>query len=154
MSSIMRWRSGLMRSVVSVIGLLLSQKEADCLIPQHRKQPFKEGYYLALRGTQGTIRSLAPDWQPWITNFLRAPLKQKQRLDAKIQREQILVAELPELSVQILELAKEHGRLTIGQMAQMAGVNRNTVKKHLQSLVAAKHLAQHGKGKGTWYACL
>ena len=114
----------------------------------------KEGYYLALRGTQGTIRSQAPDWQPWVMYFLRALLKQKQRLEAKIQREQILMAELPELSVQILELAREHGRLTIGQVVQMTGANRNTVKKHLQSLVAAKHLAQHGKGKGTWYACL
>jgi DNA-binding IclR family transcriptional regulator len=37
-------------------------------------------------------------------------------------------------------------------MVQMNGANRNTVKKHLQSLVAAEHLAQHGKG--TWYACL
>jgi predicted HTH transcriptional regulator len=36
----------------------------------------------------------------------------------------------------------------------MTGANRNTVKKHLQSLVAAQHLAQHGKGKGTWYARL
>jgi hypothetical protein len=36
----------------------------------------------------------------------------------------------------------------------MTGANRNTVKKHLQSLVAAGHLAQYGKGKGTWYACL
>jgi Fic family protein len=114
----------------------------------------KEGYYLALRGTQGTIRSQAPDWQPWVMYFLRALLKQKQRLEAKIQREQILVAELPELSVQILELTKEHGRLTIGQVVQITGANRNTVKKHLQSLVAAGHLAQHGKGKGTWYACL
>lgn len=114
----------------------------------------KEGYYLALRGTQGTIRSQAPDWQPWIMYFLRALLKQKQRLEAKIQREQMLVAELPELSVQILELAKAHGRLTIGQVVQMTGANRNTVKKHLQSLVAAGHLAQHGKGKGTWYARL
>ena len=47
-----------------------------------------------------------------------------------------------------------HERLTIGQVVQMTGANRNTVKKHLQSLVAAKHLAQHGKGKGTWYARL
>jgi predicted HTH transcriptional regulator len=36
----------------------------------------------------------------------------------------------------------------------MTGANRNTVKKHLQSLVAAQHLAQHGKGKSTWYARL
>ena len=56
----------------------------------------KEGYYLALRSTQGTIRSQAPDWQPWVRYFLRALLKQKQRLEAKIQREKILVAELPD----------------------------------------------------------
>lgn len=111
----------------------------------------KEGYYLALRNTQGTIRTDAPDWQPWVIYFLRALLKQKQRLETKIQREKILVAALPELSVQILELAKEHGRLTISQVVQMTGANRNTVKKHLQSLVAAQHLTQHGKGKGTWY---
>ena len=111
----------------------------------------KDGYYLALRNTQGTIRTDAPDWQPWIMYFLRALRKQKQRLEAKIQREKILMAELPELSVQILELAKEHGRLTISQMVQITGANRNTMKKHLQSLVAAQHLTQHGKGKGTWY---
>ncbi|MDP6952127.1 MAG: Fic family protein, partial [Alphaproteobacteria bacterium] len=32
----------------------------------------KEDYYRALRQTQGTIRSKAPDWQPWITYFLKA----------------------------------------------------------------------------------
>jgi hypothetical protein len=31
----------------------------------------KEGYYLALCQTQGTIRSEAPNWQPWLTFFLR-----------------------------------------------------------------------------------
>ncbi len=111
----------------------------------------KEGYYLALRQTQGTIRTDAPDWQPWAMYFLRALKKQKQRLEIKIQREKILVDTLPELSIQILELAKEHGRLTIGQIVQITGANRNTVKKHLQSLVAAKQLTQHGRGKGTWY---
>ena len=111
----------------------------------------KEGYYLALRSTQGTIRTNAPDWQPWVIYFLRALQKQKQRLKAKIEREQILAATLSPLSLEILELAKEQGRLTIGQIVQMTGANRNTVKKHLQSLVTAKHLTQHGKGKGTWY---
>ena len=111
----------------------------------------KEGYYLALRKTQGTIRTDAPDWQPWVTYFLRALQKQKQRREAKMQREQLMLATLPELSGQILELAKGHGRLTIGQIVQITGANRNTVKKHLQSLVKAKQLAQHGQGKGTWY---
>ncbi|MEW8061991.1 MAG: DUF977 family protein, partial [Candidatus Thiodiazotropha sp.] len=49
------------------------------------------------------------------------------------------------------ELAKAHGRLTIGQIVEITGANRNTVKKHLQSLVATGHLSQHGTGKGTWY---
>ena len=32
----------------------------------------KEGYYLALRQTQGTIRTDTPNWQPWVLFFLRA----------------------------------------------------------------------------------
>lgn len=111
----------------------------------------KEGYYLALRSTQGTIRSDAPDWQPWITYFLRALQQQKERLEKKIERERILIEMLPKLAVEILELARQHGRLTIGQIVKITGANRNTVKKHLQTLVTAKHLSQHGKGKGTWY---
>jgi len=111
----------------------------------------KEGYYLALRNTQGSIRTAAPDWQPWVLYFLRALKKQKQRLETKIEREQILVARLPELSVNILERATDHGRLTVSQIVELTGANRNTVKKHLQALVANRHLAQHGKGKGTWY---
>lgn len=111
----------------------------------------KEGYYLALRSTQSTIRTDAPDWQPWAAFFLRALQKQKQRLQTKIEREQILVAKLPELSVRILELATEHGRLTVSQIVELTEANRNTVKKHLQALVANRHLSQQGKGKGTWY---
>ncbi|MEW8162966.1 MAG: DUF977 family protein [Candidatus Thiodiazotropha endolucinida] len=111
----------------------------------------KEGYYMALRGTQGTIRTATPDWQPWVMYFLHALQKQKARLETKIAHEKILLDKLPELSVQILELAKAHGRLTIGQIVEITGANRNTVKKHLQVLVAAGHLTQHGIGKGTWY---
>ena len=32
----------------------------------------KEDYYLALRQTQGTIRTAATTWQPWLMYFLRA----------------------------------------------------------------------------------
>lgn len=112
----------------------------------------KESYYIALRRTQGTIRSDSPIWQPWIVYFLRALQQQKNRLEKKIERERIVIDRLPALSVQILELAKEHGKLTIGQVVAITDANRNTVKKHLQSLVSANHLEQHGTGKGTWYS--
>tara|TARA_E500000318_G_scaffold107170_1_gene116120 strand:- start:10799 stop:11857 length:1059 start_codon:yes stop_codon:yes gene_type:complete len=114
----------------------------------------KESYYLALRQTQTTIRKDAPDWQPWILYFLRSLQQQKQRLEKKLERERITAESVPPLSTEILELATQHGKLTIGQIVTVTGANRNTVKKHLQALVAANHLAQHGKGKGTWYGRL
>ena len=112
----------------------------------------KEQYYLALRQTQGTIRSKKPNWQPWIGYFLKALQSQKQRLATKIERERLMVDTLSELSLQILELAREHAKLTNAQIVTMTGANRNTVNKHLQSLVLSNHLSQHGRGKGTWYA--
>lgn len=114
----------------------------------------KENYYIALRKTQGTIRSDAPEWEAWIIYFLHALQQQKKRLEKKIERERIMIDTLPALSVQILELAKAQGRITIGQIVKVTGANRNTVKKHLQSLVSANHLAQHGTGKGTWYGAV
>ena len=111
----------------------------------------KEGYYLALRQTQKTIRGDAPDWQPWITYFLRALQQQKRRLEKKIERERLVLGTLPELSLQIVDAVKERGRVTIGEIVNLTGANRNTVKKHLATLTQAKHLTQHGTGKGTWY---
>jgi len=111
----------------------------------------KENYYLALRQTQGTIRSDTPEWAPWVLYFLRALKKQKERLQKKIERERIMVDSLPQLSLEILELAKAHGRLKIAQIVKLTSANRNTIKKHIQTLVSANHLTQHGTGKGTWY---
>lgn len=111
----------------------------------------KENYYVSLRKSQGTIRTDTPDWQPWIVYFLRALQQQKKQLEKKIERERIVVDTLPELSVQILELAKDQDKVTISQIVKLTQANRNTIKKHLQSLVSANHLIQSGVGKGTWY---
>lgn len=46
----------------------------------------KEFYYLALRQTQGTIRTDTPNWQPWILFFLKALAQQKRRLAAKVEQ--------------------------------------------------------------------
>ena len=84
--------------------------------------------------------------------FLRALQIQKQRLQSKIEREQILMAKLPELSVRILELATEHGRLTVSQIVELTHANRNTVKKHVQQLVKKGRIVRHGKGRGAYYS--
>lgn len=57
----------------------------------------KEGYYLALRQTQTTIRTDAPNWQPWLLFFLRALHQQMKRLEKKVEQEHIVLAALPEL---------------------------------------------------------
>lgn len=114
----------------------------------------KEAYYVALRTTQRTIRSDTPEWNAWVIYFLKALKEQKDRLERKIERERIVLGTLPRLSVQILEIAREHGPIRISQIVEMTGANRNTIKKHLQSLVSANHLRQHGTGKGTWYELL
>lgn len=86
------------------------------------------GYYLALRRTQGTIRADKQDWNPWVEFFQRSLQRQKQRLERKIERERILRDDLPELSIAILELARERGRVTVMDAAKVTGASRNTVK--------------------------
>lgn len=111
----------------------------------------KESYYLALRQTQGTIRTESPNWQPWLVFFLRSLSEQVRRLEKKVEREKLVLAVLPELSLQIVEFAREHGRVTIGEAIKLTGASRNTLKQHLRALVARGHLNQHGSGRGVWY---
>jgi len=55
------------------------------------------------------IRTDAPDWQPWLTLFLNALQQQKARLEKKMERERLVLGDLPELSVQILNTAAYPG---------------------------------------------
>ena len=112
----------------------------------------KEGYYLALRQTQGAIRSNAPDWQPWLLFFLHALQQQMKALGQKVERERIFLSAMPELSVQIVEYAREHGRVTIGEIVAVTSTSRNTLKPHFRQLLAKGHLVMHGGGRGAWYA--
>ena len=112
----------------------------------------KEAYYLALRQTQGTIRSDTPDWGPWLSFFLSALQRQMLRLRAKVERERLLMGSLPEVSAQLLDLVRDHGRLTIGDAERLTNQNRNTLKQHFRTLVADGHLNLNGAGRGAWYS--
>jgi len=112
----------------------------------------KDGYYLALRQTQNTLRLDAPNWQPWVLFFLRALQQQMTRLAKKMEREKIVLAALPELSVQIIEHARDHGRVTISDIARLTGASRNTLKQHFRQLVERKYLVLRGSGRGSWYS--
>ena len=111
----------------------------------------KESYYLALRQTQGSIRSETPNWHPWLTFFLRALQQQMKRLSKKIEREKLVLSSLPELSLRILDHVREHGRVSVGDIIKLTGVSRNTLKVQFKQLVEKGHLTKQGGGRTTWY---
>jgi Fic family protein len=111
----------------------------------------KEAYYLALRQTQTTIRTDAPNWQPWLLFFLRALQQQKRRLAAKVEREKNALAALSELAVKILDYARDQGRVRTRDMVREFGASPNTLKATFASLVEKGLLARHGAGRSTWY---
>jgi Fic family protein len=110
----------------------------------------KEDYYLALRRTQTTLFSNAPDWEPWLNFFLRMLKKQKDLLSDRIALEESLQS-LPPLSEQILILTRERGRITTGEIARLIEEPRSTIKKRLGELVSSGQLIRHGQGRGAWY---
>jgi len=111
----------------------------------------KEGYYLALRQTQTTIRTDAPNWQPWLHYFLRALQQQKRRLAVKVEREKNALAVLPDLAVKILDYVRDHGRVATRDIVREYGASPNTLKVTFASLVEKGLLARHGAGRSTWY---
>ena len=111
----------------------------------------KASYYLALRQTQQTIHTEAPDWQPWLVFFLESLQQQKTRLEHKIDQERLVLGDLPPLSVQILDLCRDRGRVSVAEAVKVTGANRNTIKDHIKALTRAGHLVRHGAGRGTWY---
>ena len=112
----------------------------------------KEAYYLALRQTQGTIRTDSPNWTPWLEFFLKSMQAQMLRLKQKVETEKLMAAAMPELSLKLYELVRDQGRLTVADAVRATGESRNTIKKHLQGLVQSGKLELNGAGRGSWYA--
>ncbi|MEP6605500.1 MAG: DUF977 family protein [Nitrosospira sp.] len=114
----------------------------------------KDLYYKALRRTQSTFKSDMPDWEPWAGFFLRCLKKQKNNLVTRLEREETAGAddsELPELSVKVISLIRQHGRQSIAQLIEATGANRNTLKLRLRELVDIGRIRKHGKARATWY---
>ena len=111
----------------------------------------KEGYYLGLRRTQGTLGDEKPDWTPWLRFFLASLQKQKDRLASKVNLNEEWKT-LPKESLLIMEYVREKGRITIQEATQIIeGVSHATIRKRLADLVKNGFLSQQGRGRGTWY---
>ena len=111
----------------------------------------KKKYYQTLREAQVEHlgeEDISPIWAEFFLEMLKG---QKDELQRKIKREKKAL-ELPALSEKIVDLAREQGRVTVAFLTKALGANRNTIKKHLQTLVREQRLVQQGKGRGTYYS--
>ncbi len=111
----------------------------------------KEYYQLALERTAETIESKAPDFDIWLTFFLKIMQTQKRNLEHKVSRDNKQREHLSELDNQIINAIGAHEKLSIMKIEQITGANRNTLKKHLSFLVEQSYIVRFGKARATWY---
>lgn len=142
----------LSRALTTLLLLRAGYEYVPYSSPENVIENTQDAYYLALRRTQATIGTDAPDWEPWLDYFLTALRQQKDRLRRRIDRERIVLGDLPELSIRILDIARDTGRVSVADAVRVTVASRNTIKGHVQALVAAGHLRRHGAGRGTWYS--
>jgi Fic family protein len=110
----------------------------------------KDEYYRSLRRAQATLDKDESQLSEWVLFFLRCLVKQKDVLARKVERERIM-APLSPVDEQLLELAREHGQLTLAAAEKLTGANRNTLKAHFRRLVDAGRLRLLGRGRASWY---
>lgn len=111
----------------------------------------RENYTLALRRTQQTTNTDVQNWEAWVAFFLRTMVKQKNKLAAKVKDERHLRESLPALSRSILEMANAGEEVTVREIKEATGANRNTIKAHFKKLAELDYLLAVGKGCGARY---
>ncbi len=120
------------------------------------EQRWEQGLY-ALWQTQGGIFTTSPEWQPWVEFFLSSLLVAMERLEQlltatpAIETTPSVNEPLPTISQRIIDLARDRGRISIGDVIDSTGISRNTLKQHFRNLVAKGYLSQYGGGRGVWY---
>jgi Fic family protein len=110
----------------------------------------REQYYRALRSAQGTLDRDESHLMDWLRFFLLSLVDQKNSLAEKVKREK-LMGSLSALDEQLLQLVRNHGRLTLADAMTLTKANRNTLKLHLRQLVQAGRLELLGRGRSSWY---
>jgi Fic family protein len=110
----------------------------------------KKQYYLSLRRAQSSLYTDNKKLNDWILFFLESLKKQVAVLESKIEFEKV-ITQLPPLSQEIVQIARQQGKVTVRDAHKITGVSRNTIKAHIVELVRKDRLKMVGKGKGAWY---
>lgn len=110
-------------------------------------------FYECLEYTQMTVEAGRPDWGKWLTFFLGILRAQKEKLALQLDVNKGEIANLPDLSVKIMDTVRDHGpRLGVKDIMTYTNAPRSTVKLRLKELVDNGYLCRHGKARATWYS--
>lgn len=109
----------------------------------------KNTYYKALRNSQKTFKSNAINYDYWLNFFLQTVLKQKVRLERKMEKQQTTGLSLT--ASKIMVLFDEKNQWTSSEIANATGIKLATVKKTMGELVQNGHLIKNGSTRGAWY---
>src|SRR5438477_6496319 len=82
----------------------------------------REQYYRSLRSAQGTLDRDESRLMDWLRFFLLCLVEQKNSLAEKVRRERMMTS-LSALDEQLLQLARQHGRLTLTAALKLTKAN-------------------------------
>lgn len=133
--------------------LLLQHSYAYMPYVSHEKivEDNKAEYYLALRQSQRTFKSVSADITPWMRFFLNVLLTQsRQAIDllARTQTEQLLS---PQQELVLKHITGATEPIAPGGIARATSVPRPTVNQALQKLLRLKLIERIGSGRSTRY---
>jgi Fic family protein len=122
----------------------------------------KSSYYLALRETQATLKNKEPNYEPWLTFFIKSLEKQKVRLEYKLDHLQdsyvdidtVNLDDLPEIALEIYKLFDNTDRITIDYIKSKLDASESKIKRNLLLLQNKNIIKKHGVTKGSWYVKL
>jgi len=123
----------------------MSYSSLERVVEENREQ-----YYRALRSAQGTLDKDESHLMDWLRFFLLCLVEQKNSLAEKVKRERLMTS-MSALDELLLQLVRQHGRLTLAAALALTETNRNTLKLHLRQLVQAGRLHLLGRGRSSWY---
>jgi Fic family protein len=110
----------------------------------------KENYYVCLRSTQSTFEKSQPDYEKWISFFLKTVSIQAEFLSGKIiQESPTTVMNDNEKNVyQIIKTAKE---CNVSYILENTEMSRAGLKDLIKRLIDKDLIKKQGQGKGTTY---
>ena len=115
-----------------------------------RMEELRSDYFGAIFRSQTGLWTDQPNAQPWLSFFLLALRRHRERLQTKIELER-RIQDYPPLQQVILETVREHGTVDAALLLQATGANRNTLKDNLRRLVQHGVLDKLGERRGTRY---